>query len=100
MSGGSHNYLFRHDAGDLLDPHAGHLQDLKDMAETLTEMGVHDAAKETEELVRFAEHFLRVTQVRMDALSDLWKAVEWSCSGDSGPEQLRAAVRKYRSLEK
>lgn len=92
MSGGSFDYLFIVESEAL----PGRLDDLKEMASALTLGGAHDAAEETEKLVRMIEHFQRQAAVRLRALSDIWKAMEWLRSGDTSSEQFQKALAKYR----
>lgn len=94
MSGGSFNYLCFADATDLLSKHR---PDLADMAANLTNRGYKDAALETERLIAYVDHAERQITARMERLQKVWKAVEWNCSGDSGPEEVREAVEEYRN---
>ena len=92
MSGGSYEYLFIKDATDLLRGN----EHLQPMADRLAALGYMDAAKETNDLIvelRIVEARL---EARVDRLRDVWKAVEWLDSMDSGPEAVAEAVAQYR----
>lgn len=99
MSGGSYDYLC----------HTWELRDLfkrdenssgstlEQMADRLAGLGyAQDAARETQELLVQLRQWTVRAEVRMDRLRDVWKAVEWWDSCDSGEEQLKAALAKYR----
>lgn len=88
MSGGSHNYLYCADAADI----GQRLGALDDMARDLEEICPEAAA--ATQAVR--DHVLDVEPM-VDALKDVWFAVEWWQSGDYGHEQAEAAVAKYRA---
>lgn len=93
MSGGSYNYLFIKQADELF----GDDNDLERMADRLAGLGwADDAAKDTYDLLAV----LRTQTVRVDAardrLRDLFQAVEWWDSGDSGEEGVRQALASYR----
>ncbi len=97
MSGGSFNYLCWKDAQELV--HAGQ-DDLEAMATYLAKIGyAQDAATETEELLRLVRVFLMRLDVRVRALSEVWHAVEWNVSGDSGPDHIREALADYRKAD-
>ena len=94
MSGGSYNYLC--DAQDLGDLNA-HRYYLEEMATRLTGLGyAQDAAAETEELLALLRQWEVRATVRMRRLSDLWHAVEWWDSCDSGEDRVHEALAKYR----
>lgn len=94
MGGGSYNYLYSKEPDELL---RGGWEDLEHMARRLARLGyAADAAGETEELLLI----LRQVQVRLEArqrrLADIWRAVEWWDSGDSGEDGVKAALAQYR----
>jgi len=93
MSGGSFNYLcFANDVEELLAKRS----DLEQMAAQLTSFGYKDAALETESILAYLEHVERQVQARLVRLQDVWKAVEWKCSGDYSLDQVEEAIKKYR----
>lgn len=90
MSGGSYNYLCRaFDLDDLLDRRGS----LREMADRLAGLGyAEDAAKETEELLVLLNQWGVRAEVRRNRLAEVWKAVEWWDSCDSGPDGVRKAL--------
>ena len=97
MSGGSYNYLFMRDISRLLDDPS----DLDMMAKRLAGLGyAKDAAIETAralEWLRWVDvHWTVVTE----RLGEVWRAVEWWDSGDSGEEAVEHALAEYRALPK
>ena len=94
MSGGSYNYLYT--AMDLEDLQARR-HDLEDMATRLAGLGyAQDAARETEELLLLFRQWETRAAVRLKRLTDVWHAVEWWDSNDSGEDAVREALTKYR----
>ncbi|MFF4179705.1 hypothetical protein [Streptomyces sp. NPDC001750] len=94
MSGGSYNYLCA--ALDLPDLSQQQWQ-LQKMSDRLSGLGyAADAARETEELLVLLRQWETRAMVRVERLSDLWKAVEWWDSGDTGEEAVKDALEKYR----
>jgi hypothetical protein len=92
MSGGSYEYLFAKDIDDLL-----HNPELRNMADRLAGLGyARDAAAETEELILLLRQFQVRVEVRVKRLADVWKAVEWWDSRDSGEDAVKEALKKYR----
>jgi hypothetical protein len=93
MSGGSYDYLCHKDAGEMFEME----HQLQRMADTLAETGyAEDAAKETMGLLLE----VRSCKVRLDAriqrLTQIWRAVEWWHSGDTGEEGVKLAIEEYR----
>lgn len=93
MSGGSYNYLFAKEAEDLFADDT----ELERMADRLAGLGwADDAAKDAYDLLAV----LRTQTVRVDAardrLRDVFMAVEWWDSGDSGEAGVRDALTAYR----
>lgn len=91
MSGGSFNYLCYAEPGNLFEKYL----DLAMMRDALAE-DYPDAAKETESIVLICKQFDVLMQARLDRLSPVWKAVEWTQSGDTGPDAIKEAVAEYR----
>ena len=93
MSGGSYNYLFCKSGDDLVDIPG----DLEAMAERLEKLGwAEDAARETEELILILRQAQVRTSLRIHRFMDIWHAVEWWDSGDSGEERVKDALAIYR----
>lgn len=94
MSGGSYNYLCHAlDLGDLLNKQS----DLSEMTDRLSGLGyAEDAAEETYLLLTLLRQFETRSEVHVQRLRDLWKAVEWWDSGDSGEDRVKEALKVYR----
>jgi len=93
VSGGSYGYLYgKSELGELeFNP------DLPEMAARLAGLGyAEDAARETEELLVLMRQWQIRAQVRVERLADVWKAVEWWDSSDSGEDGVKAALARYR----
>ena len=97
MSGGSYNYLCW--ASDLEEIN-GKRHTLRAMADRLAGLGyAQDAAAETEELLVMLQQWEIRAQVRIKRLSEVWQAVEWWDSSDSGEDGVREALATYRGNE-
>jgi hypothetical protein len=95
VSGGSYDWLYS--ILDLEDLQA-HQGSLESMAERLAGLGyAQDAARETEELLVLFRQWETRAAVRITRLRDLWHAVEWWDSADSGEGKVRAALEAYRN---
>lgn len=94
MSGGSYNYLCYKDSDNINESRS----DINDMRDRLTELGYLDAAKETESVTLMLNAFEVRIQARIERLSEVWRAVEWCDSGDSGEDSVKKAVDKYRDI--
>lgn len=91
MSGGSFNYLCHKDVGGVLGEGR---EDLRGMAGALAALG-HDAkdvAERTAALLTKADEM----QAEIEALADVWQAVEWWQSCDYSREQVFIAIGRYR----
>jgi len=93
MSGGSYNYLCYQEFPDIFLKQS----DLRDMADRLTELGYKDAAKETEKLMLDIDAIELRIEAKIERLQNVWHAVEWKDSGDSGIEQVEKAINEYRN---
>lgn len=89
ISGGSYNYLCFVDADEI----GQRLGDLDGMAAALEEI-CPEAAAATRDL---ADH-VRAAQPKIDALKDLWHAVEWWHSSDWGRERAEEVAARYRTV--
>ena len=94
MSGGSYNYLFMQLSDDVYDFSA--LAEMESMASRLIELGYVDAGKETLHLKYTIEQSMARTEVMLERLADVWKAVEYYDSSDSGIERVEEEIKKYR----
>lgn len=93
MSGGSWSYLYCKEIDDLLQ-YEGLIED---MADRLASLGyANDAAKETQELVLVIRQFRNHAGTIKDRLSDIWRAIEWWDSSDSGEDGVKNALKEYR----
>lgn len=87
MSGGSFDYLCYKDAPETLRS-----EELSRMAAAIRSyQGGEPAAAATTALVGY----LRAFERRIEALRDVWKAVEWHHSGDWGQEAVGRALAEY-----
>lgn len=94
MSGGSWNYLYCKDVDELMNGSSTEL--LQDMADRLNSAGFEDVAKDTQRLVEYIKSASIRIETLFEALSPVFKAVEWFDSGDWGKETLNNEVLKYR----
>ncbi len=105
MSGGSFSYLYRQDSNEIFalcpdrDEDEGD-EGLVSMRNVLRDryefvLGGAEALARTEELITT----IRATRAKIDAmmadLKDVFQAVEWCFSGDSGDDDVWAALRRY-----
>jgi hypothetical protein len=86
MSGGSFNYAYRHELHE-------RRVDIDGIARDLHELGFHDAAARTEA----ASRALRDAEALRRELEEVWYAVEWCASGDTGPDHIAENVAKWRA---
>lgn len=95
MSGGSWNYLFCKDIDELMNGSSTEL--LQDMVDRLNSAGFKDVAKDTQRLVEYIKSARIRIETLFEALSPVFKAVEWFDSGDWGKETLNNEILKYRN---
>lgn len=89
MSGGSYNYLYCHERG---------LEEQRDDLEAMVErLSGLDYATEAAAASRHVLDLLDRAEAAAKRLEDVWLAVEWWDSGDTGEESVREAAEKYRS---
>lgn len=93
MSGGSYDYLYIKDAGQLFD----YPVQLEAMANRLGGLGyAEDAARDAFDLLAI----IRTQNVRIEAarrrLEGVFKAVEWWDSSDWSEDDVKEALAKYR----
>ena len=94
MSGGSYNYLCYKESYDIHE----RIDELNQMRDRLIELGFTDAAGETESVLLMLRSFEVRLQTRINRLKDIWRAVEWMDSGDSGLDSVKKTIDKYREL--
>jgi hypothetical protein len=86
MSGGSYNYLYCYVNG--LEEQRG---DIEAMAERLESSSYYAAARATRNVLILLDSAQRAA----GALEDVWRAVEWADSGDSGEDAVKKAVEAF-----
>lgn len=92
MSGGSFGYLCFKELQDLfLERHM-----IQAMAVELDSRGYSDVAALTRDLMIGLDTFIVELEPRRLALSEIWRAVEWTVSGDTGPDTIAFAVDHFR----
>jgi hypothetical protein len=87
MSGGSYQYLYRKNSGELNE----YIPELRRMADRLREMNEVGAAAEIDAHADRVESFHTQMRQRHRRLRDLMKAVEWYDSCDWRPEKVHEA---------
>lgn len=93
MSGGSYDYLYCKDIGDLVNSE----KMLQTMADDLAFLGyAKDAAKETEEFLLTMRQFINRLETMRERLEPIWYAKEWWASGDQDENYFKEALKKYR----
>lgn len=95
MSGGSWNYLYSKDIDDLMQ--YSNIELLEEMADYLNQNGYEDVAKDTRRLAEYIKSASIRIETLFEALSPVFKAVEWFDSGDWGEETLNNEILKYRN---
>lgn len=95
MSGGSWNYLCYKDIDELMNGSSTEL--LQDMVDRLNSAGFKDVAQDTQRLVEYIKSARIRIETLFEALSPVFKAVEWFDSGDWGEETLNNEILKYRN---
>lgn len=93
MSGGSYNHLWMMETDQLF-----HNEDvIQAMADRLAGLGyAKDAASETEEFLLTIRQFENRIYTMQKRLRNVWYAVEWWDSGDSGEDGVKLALKEYR----
>lgn len=94
MSGGSFDYLcYKGELEEILT----HRYELNKMIERLTELGYKDAAKEAEKMLLTLDQFETRFEAMWERLQNIFWAVEWMDSGDTGIEEVNKQIKKYRN---
>jgi len=93
MSGGSFDYLYCKEAGDLLQDEGT----LKEMADELARLGyAADAALETQALLLEIRAARNRIASSIDRLSPVWRGLEWWKSCDTDEGGFEKALSTYR----
>lgn len=93
MSGGSYDYLCHKQAEDLMTME----RSLQAMSDRLAGLGyASDAALETQQLLLTIRQYQNRINASVERLNEIWRAVEWWDSGDSGEDGVKVALEKYR----
>lgn len=95
MSGGSWNYLYCKDIDELMNGSSTEL--LQDMADRLNSAGFGDVAQDTQRLVEYIRSASIRIETLFEALSPVFKAVEWFDSADWGKDRVDKAIEEYRN---
>ena len=94
MSGGSYDYLYCKETGELFEPHNMSL--LEDMADAARHHEAEDIARDIIRLVEYIKSaYIRVDVLR-EQLKDILYAIEWEQSADIGEETLQEYFEEYR----
>ena len=97
MSGGSFNYLYRVDEQDL----TSRIYDVKEMLKTLrTYRFASYAVSEMQAIIDESEGFQKSIEAKLDALRDVWQAVEWHVSNDFGEGDVVEVLEKFNQKTK
>jgi hypothetical protein len=93
VSGGSYEYIAWKEVEALFERESV----IQQMADRLAGLGyAEDAARETTELLLMIRQARVRIETRQRRLEDVWKAVEWWDSADSGEEDVKEALAVYR----
>lgn len=92
MSGGSYDYLCFKSAYDI----GGHTDELLRMISRLKELGYHDVAMTSENVLKI----FKALERQISKVTPVWKVVEWYDSGDVGIEDVVADVEAFRLRKK
>lgn len=87
--------MYSKDIGELIN--GSSVETLQDMAERLNSAGFEDVAKDTRRLVEYIKSASIRIETLFEALSPVFKAVEWLDSGDWGEKTLNDEILKYRN---
>lgn len=94
MSGGSFDYLCsQYSLTDLLE----RTDSIDTMGQTLRNAGHDEAAAATESVLADIKAFEETILARVETLRGVWKAVEWTHSGDWGPESITEEAAAFNA---
>ena len=92
MSGGSLNYLHVREPDELFS----RIEELEKVERELIHHNYPDIAKDVRRLIEYIQTAENRIGILADQLRDVFKAVEWNLSGDSGDKTLGEKLEKYR----
>ena len=95
MSCGSFGYLCYKDVPELMEPSS--ISNLEIMVQHLQLYGYEDIARDTQRLIEYIRSASIRIEVLSENLNDVFHAVEWHESGDTGRETMIAELEKYRN---
>lgn len=96
MSGGSLNYLCYKEPEDLF--HC--IGEMEEAEQVLIGQGALDVAKDVRRLIEYVKSAEVRISVLAGNLRDVFHAVEWMLSGDSGEATLKKHIEQYRTGKK
>lgn len=92
MSGGSLNYLYNRDPGELFD----NIYNLEEVEVELLSRGYTDIAKDVRRLIEYVKTAENQISVLHEQLRDVFHAVEWRQCSDYGEDTLVKHLEAYR----
>lgn len=92
MSGGSLDYLFSKEPEELFYA----TYSLEQAEKYLIECGAVDVAKDVRRLIEYVLSARNRIEVMQENLREVFKAIEWEQSGDSGKDRVDRAIAAYR----
>lgn len=94
MSGGAFEYLCsQYSLAELLE----RTDSIDTMGQSLRNAGHERAAAATESILADIKAFEASILARVETLRGVWKAVEWTASGDWGPESITEEADAYNA---
>ena len=95
MSGGSMNYLYLREPGQLFE--AENQKALEDAEAVLQRLGYKDISKDVRRLLEYVRSAENCISVLHENLSDVLHAVEWYESSDYGLDNTKKVLEEYRT---
>lgn len=94
MSGGSLNYLYCKDPEELFDESS--IDYLEKAEQYLLKNDAVDIAKDVRRLIEYVLSAKNRIEVMQKNLREVFKAIEWCQSGDSGKDRVDRTIAAYR----
>lgn len=94
MSGGSLCYLYCKEPEDLFDEST--IYYLEKAEQYLLKNDAADVAKDVRRLIEYVLSARNRIEVMQENLREVFKAIEWYDSGDSGKDRVNRAIAAYR----
>ena len=94
MSGGSLNYLCYRGEAELL---FGYIHEMEDVEHELLKQNAPDIARDVRRLIEYIESARIRIEMLAEQLHDIFHAVEWYQSADTGLDSLRKSIENYRN---